>query len=102
MPALALQMSVNDPAFWFMMVVAVAFVVIAVAVVVMALTVRRVVVMVGNLERRAEPLLDRVALLSELVKEITAQGREVAEQETLMLTHLAMASIQYSESFAII
>ena len=102
MPAFAFQMSVNDPAFWFMLIVAVAFVAIAVAIVMMALTVRRVVVMVGNLERRAEPLLDRVALLSEQVKEITVQGKEVAEQVTLMSTHLATASVHFSESSALI
>ena len=102
MSLLAFQMSLNDPAFWVLVFVAMMFLVIAVAMIAMAITVRRVVVTVGNLERRAEPLLDRVALMSEQVKEIAAQGKEVAEQVTLMSTHLATASVHFSESSALI
>ncbi|HLL73026.1 MAG TPA: hypothetical protein VK363_16420 [Pyrinomonadaceae bacterium] len=98
----AFQMSVNDPAFWVLVIVAVAFLAVAAALVAMAFAVRRVVVMVGNLERRAEPLLDRVALMSEQVKDIAAQGKEVADQVTLMSSHLATASVHFSESSALI
>ncbi|HKP73322.1 MAG TPA: hypothetical protein VJT82_10325 [Pyrinomonadaceae bacterium] len=102
MSALALQMSTSDPAFWILVIVAVAFVGVAAALIAMAITVRRVVVMVGNLERRAEPLLERVAQLSEQVKEITVQGKEVADQVTLMSGHLATASLHFSESTALV
>ena len=102
MSLLAFQMSLSDPAFWVLVFVAMMFLIIAAAMIAMAITVRRVVVMVGNLERRAEPLLDRVALMSEQVKEIAAQGKEVAEQVTLMSSHLATASIHFSESSALI
>ena len=102
MPALAFQMSVDDPAFWVLVFVAAMFFIIAVAAIAMALTIRRAVQTIGKLERRAEPLLDRVALLSEQVKEIAAQGKEVAEQVTLMSTHLATASVHFSESSALI
>ena len=98
----ALQMSIDDPAFWVLVFVAIMFFMIAAAMIAMAITVRRVVLTVGNLERRAEPLLDRVALMSEQVKEIAAQGKEVAEQVTLMSGHLATASIHFSESSALI
>jgi hypothetical protein len=102
MSLLAYQMNTSDPAFWVLVFVAAMFFFIAVAVVMMAFAVRRVVQTVGNLERRAEPLLDRVALMSEQVKEIAAQGKEVAEQVTLMSTHLATASVHFSESSALI
>jgi esterase/lipase len=95
-------MSVNDPAFWVLVIVAIAFIGVAAALIAMAIAVRRVVVMMGNLERRAEPLLDRVALMSEQVKEIAAQGKEVAEQVTVMSSHLATASLHFSESSAMI
>jgi methyl-accepting chemotaxis protein len=102
MSLLAFQMNTSDPAFWVLVFVAAMFFFIAVAVVMMAFAVRRVVQTVGNLERRAEPLLDRVALMSEQVKEIAAQGREVADQVTLMSAHLATASVHFSESSALI
>jgi hypothetical protein len=102
MSLLAFQMSTSDPAFWVLVIVAVAFLGVAAALIAMAVAVRRVVVMVGNLERRAEPLLDRVALMSEQVQEIAAHGKEVAEQVTLLSTHLATASVHFSESSALI
>ena len=102
MSLLAFQMSTSDPAFWVLVIVAVAFVGVAAALVSMAFAVRRVVLMVGNLERRAEPLLDRVALMSEQVKEIAVQGKEVADQVTIMSAHLATASVHFSESSALI
>ncbi|HEV2801230.1 MAG TPA: hypothetical protein VGW12_12075 [Pyrinomonadaceae bacterium] len=102
MSSLAFQMSTSDPAFWVLVIVAVAFVGIAAALVAMAFAVRRVMLTVSNLERRAEPLLDRVAQMSEQVKEIAAQGKEVAEQVTLMSSHLATASVHFSESSALI
>ena len=98
----ALQMSTNDPAFWVLVVVAVAFVVIAAAMVSMAVVVSRVVRTVNNLEKRAEPLFERVATLSEQVKLIAAQGKEVAEQVTVMSSHLATATMHFSESAALL
>jgi uncharacterized protein YoxC len=99
---LALQLSVRDPMFVVMLIIAASFVVIAVAMIVMAVVVSRVVRTVDNLERRAEPLLERVGALSEQVRVIASQGKDVAEQVSLMSTHLTTASEHFSESAALI
>jgi uncharacterized protein YoxC len=95
-------MSTHDPAFWVMMMVAVAFVVIAVAMVAIAFFVYRAVKIVDRLERRVEPLVDKVAVLSEQGKQIAAQGKEIAEQFNVMSGHLSTATMHFSESLSII
>lgn len=103
MPAsLALQMGVNDPAFWVMVIVAVAFVVIAIAMIVIAMMVSRVVKSVNRLEQRAEPLMQRVTALSEQGKLIAVQGKEIAEQINVMSGHLSTATMHFSESIGLI
>jgi uncharacterized protein YoxC len=95
-------MSTNDPAFWVMLMVAVAFVVIAVAMVALAVIASRAVKMVHRLEERIEPLIAKVGVLSEQGKEIAAQGKEIAEQFTVMSGHLSTATMHFSESLALI
>lgn len=102
MLSLAFQMSLNDPAFWVMVVVALAFVVIAVAMIVIARLVSSAVQTVNRLEARVEPLVQKVAALSEQGKEIAAQGKEIAEQFNVMSGYLSTATMHFSESAAII
>jgi uncharacterized protein YoxC len=99
---LALQMSLNDPMFWVMVVIAVAFVVIAIAMIVIAMLVGRAVQTVKRLEARTEPLLKKVAELSEQGKQIAVQGKEIAEQINTMSGHLSTATMHFSESVGII
>jgi uncharacterized protein YoxC len=105
---LALQMNLNDPVFWVMVFIAVAFLVIALAMVVIARLVGRAVKMVGRLEERTEPLIKRITELSEQGKQIAAQGKEIvvqgkeiAEQINTMSGHLSTATLHFSESVAI-
>jgi hypothetical protein len=99
---LALQMSVNDPMFWVMVIVALSFLVIAIAMVVIARIVSRVVATVQRLEARFEPLMQKVTSLSEQGKAIAEQGKEIAEQFSVMSGHLSTATMHFSESAALI
>jgi uncharacterized protein YoxC len=102
---LALQMSANDTAFWTMVmtiITALSFVVLAVAMVFIAVAVRRAVRTVGRVEERVEPLVGRVGALTEQVRALAAEGRDVAEQLTLMSGHLATATMHFSESMALV
>ncbi len=100
--SLALQMNTNDPAFWVMVMVMVAFVVIAVTMVVIAVVISRVVHTISSLEKRVEPLMERIGALTEQVKLIAAQGREVAEQVNQMSGHLSTATMHFSESMSLV
>jgi uncharacterized protein YoxC len=106
---LALQMNVNDPMFWVMVVIALAFLVIAIAMIVIARLVGRAVKTVGRLEERTEPLIKKITELSEQGKQIAAQGKqivvqgkEIAEQINTMSGHLSTATLHFSESVGII
>jgi len=98
----ALQMNFNDPLFWIMVIVAVAFIVIAIAMIVIAMMVGRAVKMVGRLEEKIEPLIQKVTALSEQGKQIAAQGQEIAEQITAVSGHLSTATMHFSESVGLI
>ncbi|HEY0406641.1 MAG TPA: DUF948 domain-containing protein [Pyrinomonadaceae bacterium] len=102
MPSFAFQMSFNDPLFWVMVLIALAFLVIAVAMIVIARLVASAVQTVNRLEGRVEPLVQKVAALSEQGKEIAAQGKEIAEQFNVMSGYLSTATMHFSESAAII
>jgi hypothetical protein len=95
-------MSVNDPMFWVMLIVAVSFVVIAAAMVAMAVFVNRVIKTITRLEQRVEPLVQKVAELSEQGKQVAAQGKEIAEQFGVVTNHLSTATMHFSESAALI
>ena len=95
-------MSFNDPLFWVMVLIALAFLVIAVAMIVIARLVASAVQTVNRLEGRVEPLVQKVAALSEQGKEIAAQGKEIAEQFNVMSGYLSTATMHFSESAAII
>ena len=99
---LALQINVNDPMFWIMVAVAVAFLVIAIAMIAIAVMISRAVKTVKRLEERAEPLLQKVTAISEQGKLIAAQGKEIAEQITTMSGHLSTATMHFSESVGLI
>ena len=99
---LGLQINVNDPMFWVMVAVAVAFLVIAIAMIVIAVMVSRAVKTVKRLEERAEPLIQKVTSISEQGKLIAAQGKEIAEQITSMSGHLSTATMHFSESVGLI
>jgi uncharacterized protein YoxC len=95
-------MSVNEPMFWVMVIVAISFVVIAAAMVALALFVNRAIKTVSRLEERVEPLVRKVSELSEQGKQVAAQGKEIAEQFTIMSNHLSTATLHFSESAALI
>ncbi len=95
-------MSIRDPMFWVMVVVALSFLVIAIAMIVIARIISRVVATVTRLEERVEPLMEKVNALGEQGKAIAAQGKEIAEQFTVMSGHLSTATMHFSESAALI
>ena len=95
-------MSVYDPMFWVMVMIAVAFLVIAVAMVVIASRVGRAVKTIGRLEERVEPLLQKVTAISDQGRQIAAQGKEIAEQINVMSGHLSTATLHLSESAGLI
>lgn len=97
-----LQMSLNDPAFWVMVVIALSFIVIAIAMIAIAVFVNRAVKSVGRLEGKMEPLIERVTLMSEQGKLIAVQGKLIAEQFNAVSGHLATATQHFSDSLAIV
>ncbi len=96
------QMSPNDPMFWVMLIIAIAFIIIAAAMVAIAMFVSRAVKTVGRLEERVEPLMQKVTALSEQGRQIAAQGKEIAEQFNVMSGHLTTATMHFSESASLI
>jgi uncharacterized protein YoxC len=99
---LALQVNTNDPMFWIMVVIAMSFVIIAVAMVSIAVFISRAVKSVNRLEQKLEPLIDRVTVISEEGRQIAVQGKLIAEQFTEVSGHLSTATMNLSESLAII
>lgn len=102
MTFVALQMHLNDPMFWVMVVIAASFIVIAVAMVAIAVFVNRAVKSAGRLEQKMEPLIERVSVISEQGKQIAVQGKLIAEQFNAVSGHLSTATLHFSESLAII
>ncbi|HKZ03341.1 MAG TPA: hypothetical protein VJ180_13940 [Pyrinomonadaceae bacterium] len=98
----ALQISANDPLFWIMVVIALSFIVIASAMITIAVVVKRAVDSVARLELKLEPLVERLAVVSEQGKHIAVQGRQIAEQFNAVSGHLSVASMHFSESLAIV
>lgn len=98
----ALQMSVHDPLFWIMIVIALSFIVIAIAMVSIAVFVNRAVKSAGRLEEKIEPLMDRVTAISEQGKQIAVEGKFIAEQFGAVSAHLSTATLHFSESLALI
>jgi uncharacterized protein YoxC len=87
-------MNLNDPMFWVMVIIAVAFVVIAIAMIFIATRVGRAVKTVGRLEQGKQ--------IAAQGKEIVVQGKEIAEQINTMSGHLSTATQHFSESVGII
>ncbi|MFN2491816.1 MAG: hypothetical protein ABR501_02915 [Pyrinomonadaceae bacterium] len=102
MSLLALQVNLNDPMFWVMVVVALSFIVIAVAMISIAVVVSRAAKSVNRFERKLEPLLERVTVMSEQGRQIAVQGKLIAEQFSAVSGHLSTATMNLSESLAII
>ncbi len=102
MTTLALQISVHDPMFWVMVVIALSFIVISVAMIAIAVFVNRAVKSVGRLEDRLEPLIERVTFLSDQGKQIAVQGKQIAEQFNAVAGHLSTATMHFSDSLAIV
>ncbi len=102
MTTLALQISVHDPMFWVMVVIALSFIVISVAMISIAVFVNRAVKSVGRLEDRLEPLIERVTFLSDQGKQIAVQGKQIAEQFNAVAGHLSTATMHFSDSLAIV
>jgi hypothetical protein len=102
MNSLALQITVHDPLFWIMIVIALSFVIIAIAMIAIAVFVNRAVKSVGRLENKMEPLIERVTLISEQGQQVAVQGKFIAEQFHAVSGHLATATMHLSESLAIV
>ena len=102
MTILALQMNPNDPMFWVMVVIALSFIIIAVAMIAIAVFVSRAVKSVNRLEQKLEPLIERMSVISEQGRQIAVQGKLIAEQLTAVSGHLSSATMNFSESLAII
>ena len=102
MTTLALQITTNDPMFWIMVIVALSFFVMAVAMVAIAIFVSRAVTSVNRMERKLEPLIEKVTVMSEQGKQIAVEGKLIAEQFTAVSSHLSTATMNLSESLAII
>jgi uncharacterized protein YoxC len=100
--SLAFQMSVNDPLFWIMVILTIAFIVVAIAMVAIAMFVNRAIKSVERLEQKVEPLVAKVSALSEQGRQIAAQGKEIAEQFNVMSGHLSTATMHFSESAGLI
>jgi uncharacterized protein YoxC len=97
-----LQISPNDPLFWIMVIIAVAFVAMAIAMVAIAVFVSRAVKTVDRLERKMEPLIERVTVISDQGKLIAVQAKQISEQFNAVSGHLATATMYFSDSLAII
>ncbi|PWT82683.1 MAG: hypothetical protein C5B44_01730 [Acidobacteria bacterium] len=95
-------MSVHDPMFWVMVVIALSFIIISVAMISIAIFVNRAVKSVGRLEERLEPLIERVTFLSDQGKQIAVQGKQIAEQFNAVAGHLSTATMHLSDSLAIV
>ena len=102
MTLIAFQMSTNDPMFWVMVIIALSFILITVAMIAIAVSISRAVKSVTRLEQRLEPLIDRVTVISEQGKQIAIEGKQIAEQFTAVSGHLTTATMNLSESLAII
>src|SRR5947207_3747630 len=102
MTAFALQLNPNDPAFWVMVVVAVSFFIIAIAMIFIAAYVSRAVKSVNRLEARLEPLIDKLTFVGEQSKAMAVQGKQIAEQFNAVAGHISTATLNLSESVAII
>ncbi|HKO99900.1 MAG TPA: hypothetical protein VJU86_23200 [Pyrinomonadaceae bacterium] len=102
MTTLALQITTDDPMFWIMVVVALSFIIIAAAMVAIAVFVSRAVQSVNRMEQKLEPLIEKVTVMSEQGKQIAVQGKLIAEQFTAVSGHLSTATMNLSESLAII
>jgi predicted component of type VI protein secretion system len=57
---------------------------------------------VNRLEQRLEPLLERLAVVSEEGKQIAVQGKQIAEQFNAVASHLSTASMHFSDSLSLI
>lgn len=102
MSLLALQVNLQDPLFWILVVIALSFVIIAIAMVAMAVFVSRAVKSVNRLEQKLEPLIERTTVISEQGKQIAVQGKLIAEQFGAVSIHLSTATMNLAESLSII
>ena len=67
-----------------------------------AVFVSRAVKSVNRLEQKLEPLIERVTVMGEQGKQIAVQGKLIAEQFSEVSGHLKTATMNLSESLAII
>lgn len=91
-------MNVSDPQFWMMVasiVIAISFVVMAFALVAIAVIVRKMTATVGRVEKRVEPMIDKVNLISE-------QGRDISIQFNEMSGNLSSATKYFAESASLV
>jgi len=102
MTSLALQMSIHDPAFWVMVVVAVSFFVMSIAMIFIAVYVSRTVATVNRLEQKLEPLIEKLTFVGEQSKQIAVQGKQIAEQLNAVASHVSTATLHVSESLALV
>ena len=98
-------MNANDPLFLLVIItaiIALSFFVLAAAMIAIAVFVKRAVNTVNRVEEKLDPLIVRATALSAEAHKIAVQGRQIAEQVTVMSGHLSTATMHLSESAALI
>jgi len=98
-------MNPHEPLFWLVIItalIAVSFLVIASAMVAIAVLVKKTVATVTRLEEKLDPLINRANAISEQAQGIAVQGRQIAEQFTVMSGHLSTATANLAESTSLI
>jgi len=83
-------------------IIAISFFTIALAMIIMAVFLSRAVQSVNRLEKKLEPLLAQLTVVSEEGKAIAVQGKLIAEQFTAVASHISTATLHFSESAAIV
>jgi methyl-accepting chemotaxis protein len=99
---LALQAVNGAPMFVIMTIIAVCFLGIMVAMIFIAAKINGAVKSVQRIEARSQPVLESISAMGTQGRLIAAQGKEIAEQFSLMSEYLATATHHLSESAGLI
>lgn len=106
MTLLAFQLSNEASLFWILVtilaIIAICFVAMAISLIFVALQVRRVVGIAGQLQQKAEPLIQSANNLGVQAKEIAEKGKEIVEKFTQLSDHLNTATRHLSDSAGLI
>ena len=68
----------------------------------MAVYVSRAVKSVNRLEQKLEPLIEKMTVVGEQTRQMTLQGKEIAEQFNAVAGHISTATLHLSDSLGLI